>query len=115
MNISISHASVAESLNKMKANKACGPDNFSPKLLKYAGKELIPSLLSLYTMSAERNSVPASWKTANVSALFKKDDETDKQNYRPISLLYVPGRLREQAIATTITTHISEHNLGHPH
>ena len=43
MNISISHASVAESIDKMKTNKACGPDNVSPKLLKYAGKDLIPS------------------------------------------------------------------------
>ena len=95
MNISISHASVPESIDKMKANKACGPDNVSPR------KDLIPSLLSQFSMSAERNSVPTSWKTANVSALFKKDDETDKQNYRPISLLCVPGKLMEHAVATT--------------
>ena len=99
----------------MKSNKAYGPDNVSPKLLKYAGKDLIPPLLSQFSMSAERNSVPTSWKTANVSALFKKDDETDKQNYRPISLLCVPGKLMEHAVATTIATHISEPNLGHPH
>ena len=60
MNIPISHASVAESIDKMKANKACGPDNVSPKLLKYAGKDLIPSLLSQFSMSAECNSVPTS-------------------------------------------------------
>ena len=117
MNISISHASVTESIEKMKANKACGPDNVSPKkcFLKYAGKDLIPSLLSQVSISAERNSrsVPTSWKT--VSALFKKDDETDEENYRPISLLCVPGKLMVHAVATTIATHISEHNLGPPH
>ena len=46
----------------MKENKARGPDNISLRLLKYARKELIPSLLFLYTKSAARNSVPASWK-----------------------------------------------------
>ncbi|KAK2561868.1 RNA-directed DNA polymerase from mobile element jockey [Acropora cervicornis] len=66
-------------------------------------------------MSAEHNSVGTSSKTANVSAHFKKDDETDKQIYRPISLLCVPGKLMEHAVATLIATHISEHNLGHPH
>ena len=111
----MSHASVAESIDKMKANKACGPDNLSPKLLKYAGKDLIPSLLSQFSMSAEHNSVATSSKTANVSAHFKKDDETDKQIYRPISLLCVPGKLMEHAVATLIATHIAEHNLGHPH
>lgn len=87
MNIFISHANVVDSMKRMKANKACGPDNVSLRLLKYAGKELIPSFSSLYTKSAVRNSVPALWKTANVSALFKKDDETDKRNYRQISPL----------------------------
>ena len=99
----------------MKENKACGPDNISPRLLKYARKELIPSLLFLYTKSAARNSVPASWKKTEVSALFKKDGETDKQNYRPICLLCVPGKLIEQAVATTITTHTSVHNPNHSH
>ena len=46
----------------MKENKARGPDNISLRLLKYARKELIPSLLFLYIKSAARNSVPASWK-----------------------------------------------------
>ena len=85
MNISISHASGSESIDRMKANKACGPDNVSPKLFKYAGKDLIPSLLSQFSeVCAEHNSVPTSWKTGNVSALFKKDDETDKQNYHSL-------------------------------
>ena len=71
--------------------------------------------LSQFSMSAERNSVATSSKTANVLAHFKKDDETDKQIYRPISLLCVPGKLMEHAVATLIATHISEQNLGHPH
>jgi len=60
MNISILHDSVAVSIGKMKANKSCGPDNVSPKLPKYAGKNLILSLLSQFSMSAERNSAPTS-------------------------------------------------------
>lgn len=99
----------------MTENKARGPDNISPRLLKYARKELIPSLLFLYTKSAARNSVPASWKKTEVSALFKKDGETDKQNYRPICLLCVPGKLIEQAVATTITNRISKDSPSHSH
>ena len=80
-----------------------------------AGKDQISSLSYQFSMSAERNSVAISWKTANVSALFNKDDETDKQNYRPISLLCGPGKLMEHAVATSIANHISGHNLGHPY
>ena len=43
-NISISYDNVANNIKKMKTNKASGLDNVSPKLLKHAGKELIPPL-----------------------------------------------------------------------
>ena len=38
-------------------------------------------------------------KAANISASYKSDDETDKHNYRPISLLSVPGKLTESMVA----------------
>ena len=88
-NIDLTYDSIMQGLMKLKNNKTCGPDNIAPRLLKSAGHALIPSLFSLYSMSASCNTVPSTWKFARVSALFKKDDETDKQNYRPISLLCV--------------------------
>ena len=115
MDINLSHAEITNSLNKLKPNKASGSDNVASKLLKLAGEALTPSLTSLYSISAACNSVPASWQTANVSALYKKDDVTDKQNYRPISLLSIPGKLMETAVSRTITTHLSDHNLGNSH
>ena len=45
----------------------------------------------------------------------KSDDETDKHNYRPISLLSVPGKLTESMVASTITTHVPGQGLGNPH
>ena len=87
----------------------------SPKLLKSTGRALIPSLLSLYNSSAKSNSVPNQWKNANVLSLYKKDDETEKGNYRPISLLWVPGKRLETCVSSTITNHLTDHQLSHPH
>ena len=81
--INLSHAKITNSLKKLKRKKASGPDKVAPKLLKLTGVALTPSLLSLYSISAACNTVPSSWKAVNVSALYNKDDETDKQNYRP--------------------------------
>ena len=55
--------------------------------------------------------LPSTWKFA----LFKKDNETDKQNYRPISLLCVLGKLMETQVTFTITDHVEYHNLGNKH
>ncbi len=115
MDINLTYESVLQGVLNLKPDKACGPDKVSPKLLKNAGRALIPSLLSLYTSSAKSNSVPDQWKNANILSLYKKDDETEKSNYRPISLLCVPGKLMETCVSSTITTHLEDHELSHSH
>ena len=40
--------------------------------------------------------------------MYKKDHETDKCNYRPISLLSVSGKTMESAVASSIKSHISD-------
>ena len=99
---------------KLRVDKASGPDCVAAKLIKFAGNSIIPSLLFVSNISATCNTVPATWKAANISALFKRDDETDKHNYRPISLLSVPEKLMESMMASTITTHVTGQGLGNP-
>ena len=108
----MSNEIIAQGLKNLKVDKACGPDKVSPKLLKYAGDGLIPSLLSLCTSSTTSNLVPSTWKTANITPIFKKEDETDRHNYRPISLLCVPGKILESAVGSTMLSHITEHGLS---
>ena len=45
----------------------------------------------------------------------KKDQETDKCKYRPISLLSVSGKMIDSAVASSIMSHISDNNLSNPH
>ncbi|KAL9954935.1 hypothetical protein ACROYT_G042525 [Oculina patagonica] len=111
MTIDLTTDILKKALFKLKPDKASGPDHVSSKLLKYAGNVIIPSLMSVFTASTASNSVPATWKLANVSSLYKSGDETDKHNYRPISLLSVPGKLMESCIGSIITTHITNHDL----
>ena len=99
-------------LFNLKPDKASRPDNVSSKLLKSAGNAIVPSLMSVFTASAASNTVPATWKSANVSSLYKSGDETDKHNYRPISLLCVPGKLMKSCVGSIITTHIANHDLS---
>ena len=99
-------------LFNLKPDKASRPDNVSSKLLKSAGNAIVPSLVSVFTASAASNTVPATWKSANVSSLYKSGDETDKHNYRPISLLCVPGKLMKSCVGSIITTHIANHDLS---
>jgi hypothetical protein len=51
------------------------------------------------------------WKKARLCPVYKKDDETDRSNYRPISLLSVPSRVLESCVADTILKHVTENDL----
>ena len=66
--------------------KAIGYDSIPPKVLKDSVgivKEPLPPLLNT---SVKERVFPSELKYTNVSPLFKRDDKTNKQNYRPISI-----------------------------
>jgi hypothetical protein len=74
MQIELSQDKVYEELLKIKPVKATGPNMVSPKLLKLAGKSIVPSLTSIFYISAQ-----TTWKNAIVSAIYKKDNETERE------------------------------------
>ena len=86
-NIQISEKLIWRKIKAVKTNKATGPDEVTPKLLRIAEPEIVPPLTKLYSLSVEKGKVFDQWKTAHLCPVFKKDDPTDTSNYRPISLL----------------------------
>ena len=106
----ISKSLVAEKIKALKTRKSTGPDNIPLKLLKLAGDAIVPSLLSLFRLSITTGRVFTSWKTARLTPVYKKDDETDCCNYRPISLLSVPSKILESVVNDTIVGHVYKAN-----
>ena len=85
--IELTASEVREVLLSLDPNKACGPDNIPGSLLKNTAAEIAPSLCKIFNLSLSHGVVPVLWKRANVTPVFKKDDPTLAENYRPISLL----------------------------
>ena len=106
----VSKSLVADKIKALKTRKSTGPDNIPPKLLKLAGDAIVPSLLSLFRLSITTGRVFTSWKTARLTPVYKKDDETDCCNYRPISLLSVPSKILESVVNDTIVRHVYKAN-----
>ena len=106
----VSKSLVADKIKALKTRKSTGPDNIPPKLLKLAGDAIVPSLLSLFRLSIITGRVFTSWKTARLTPVYKKDDETDCCNYRPISLLSVPSKILESVVNDTIVRHVYKAN-----
>ena len=55
----------------------------------------------------------SAWKTARLTPIFKKDDETECGNYRPVSLLSIHSKVLESEVNDILVRHIyKDNNLG---
>ena len=54
---------------------------------------------------------PDSWKLANVAPIFKKGDKQSTNNYRPISLLPICGKMFEKIICNILYSYLNANNL----
>ena len=108
---SIPEESVSRKIKALKPNKAVGPDGITPKLLRLAEPAIVSPLTKLYARSITKGEVYNQWKKAHLCPVFKKDDPTDKSNYRPISLLSVPSKILESCISDTMLKHVTECDL----
>jgi len=62
-------------------------------------------------MSLETGVVPQDWKEAIVSPLFKKGSKAKPENYRPVSLTSIIGKILESIIKDQIASHLDHFNL----
>ena len=109
--IQIQEKGIAKLLSKLNINKASGPDTISCRILREAADEIAPYLKFIFEKSLELKNVPYDWRTANITALFKKGDRSKPVNYRPISLTSVPCKIMEHIIFKHIMEHLETHNI----
>ena len=62
----------------------------------------------MYNFSIQTNTFPDDWKKALVIPIPKTGNLTDVQNYRPISLLPLPGKILEKLIHKQISDHLND-------
>ena len=92
--------------------KATGPDLVSPRDLFFVSSELVAySLLPLYKNSLTSASLPDNWKLSHVTPVFKKGKPCDVNNYRPISLLSIPGKILEVVVCNFVNNHLQSHDV----
>uniref|UniRef100_A0A8B9TYB9 Reverse transcriptase domain-containing protein n=1 Tax=Anas zonorhyncha TaxID=75864 RepID=A0A8B9TYB9_9AVES len=88
-------------------------DGIHPRILRELAEELAKSLSIIYRQSWLLGEVPVDWQLANVMPIYKKDQRTELENYRPVSLTSVPGKLVEK-LFSVITWHLQSNQVIRP-
>ena len=102
---------ILRAINKVKINKTPGPDKISPRILKEVKNEICEPLSKLFNKSLTNGKVPSEWKMANVTPIYKKEDKSQPNNYRPISLTSVVCKIMETIIRDKVVNYLEENKL----
>jgi hypothetical protein len=100
---------VTDLLSILDVNKAYGPDDISPKVLKEGVPAIVKSITKLFNLSLQIGIFPTSWKLANVVPIYKKAEEFFTSNYRPISLLSILAKVFERVAFKYLFNYFRDH------
>ena len=97
-------------IRNLNVHKAHGYDDISLRVIKICDKSILKPLILLFENST-KSSYPDIWKKSNIIPVHKKNDKQLVNNYRPISLLPIFGKIFEKIIFNRIHNFISEENM----
>jgi len=97
-------------LNKLKAKHTMGPDGLSTFFLKNLSGSIAFPLLLIFNQSFQSGRLPAIWKHAVITPVFKKGLASNVNNYRPISITCVCCKVMETVIKDEMLSFLLKHN-----
>ena len=80
----VNESLIVKALQGLKASKASGLDNISPRMMKDAAVVVAKPLTRIVNESLSQETVPSEWQYAEITPLYKKGMSTDMDNYRPV-------------------------------
>ena len=100
---------VENELKSLNAKKSNTFKNIPTKILKESIDICSSTLLRIINNEIQESHFPDELKLAAVTPIFKKNDTTKLENYRPVSVLPVISKVFERIMQKQIATHIEDY------
>ena len=110
----IDRGKVLRIIHALDSKKAHGCDDISISMIKMCDTSIVEPLCLIFEKCLETGVYPFIWKKANVIPVHKKNSRQSKENYRPISLLPLFGKIFEKLIFDSMYEHFCNHGLITP-
>ena len=99
---------IEEELRSLDSKKACMSNSIPSKLLKENSCVCSVPLKAIINSNIRTSNFHEGLKHADLTPVFKKDDVTDKKNYRPISLLPAVSKIFERIMQNQISLYMDK-------
>ena len=106
---SILTSEVERALSQMKSSKAPGEDQIVAEMIRAGGEIALRKIQELFNAVLRTETVLKEWKNAIITLIFKKGDQKDLANYRPISLLSHIYKLFMKVLKNRLSSSLDEH------
>ena len=106
--ISFNDQVILNVIHSLNINKTHGFDDLSIRLLKICDSSIVRPLSIIFKNCLQNGSFPNNWKKSNVVPSDKKGDKQLLQNYRPVSLLPICGKIFERIILNPIFEYLEK-------
>ena len=94
---------IISELRKLNVRKSTGHDLLPAKLLRVGAEPLAIPIANLINMSLCTGKFPSYLKKANVCPIFKRGDNLDVANYRPVSVLPNVSKIFEKVMVSQLS------------
>ncbi len=110
-NYVISSECVRNILCKLDMKYEQDPDELPSAVLRQLSYQLAKPLSMLFTRFLETGFVPISWKTADITPIFKKGSASLAANYRPVSITSAIARVFERVFVENLMHYLRTNGL----
>ena len=109
--LNIIEDNILKIVKALNINKTHGHDEISIRMIKSCDEALAKPLFLIYKNCINTGIFPNVWKKSNIVPVYKKGDKKIIDNYKPISLLAICGKILEKTLFNSVYEFLDEKDL----
>ena len=98
-------------ITQLQNKKACGDDQIQPKHLKLCRDSITNPISHIINLTFSNGRVPDALKISKVIPIFKKNEKSIPDNYRPISLLSIINKIMEKVMNKQLQSFLHKNKI----
>ena len=109
--LSFNEEVILKIINALNINKVYGHDDILIRMIKLCIKSVVKPLSIIFKNCIDTGTFPDIWKRSNIIPVHKKGNKQIVDNYRPVSLFPIFGKILEKLLFNSIMDFLEENNL----